>query len=54
MLSFYWGFQEVNYYRNGVVFKELEQGKFVYIVFKGIFEMQKKLPHEDKRKQAKL
>lgn len=54
VLSFYWGFQQIKYYRNGVVFDENDEASFVYVVFKGTFEMQKKLPVEDKRLQAFL
>jgi len=37
-----------------VVYDEKDEANFVYIVYKGTFLMEKKLPMEDKRKQAIL
>ena len=40
--------------RGQEVFSIGEPARAVYIVLKGSFEMQRKFPHEDKRKQAYL
>ena len=39
ILSFYWGFQVRNYYRNQLVYSEKDEAQFVYIVWKGTFDM---------------
>ena len=40
----------MKYLRGQVVFKEKDPVNDVYIVYKGEFEMEKKLQHEDMRK----
>lgn len=54
VLSFYRNFKIVKFMRGQSVFSEGDPVEAVYIIFKGDFEMHKKLPKEDKRKQAYL
>ena len=54
VLGFYRNIKIVKYLRGQYVFSEGDLVEKVYIIFKGDFEMYKKLPKEDKRKQAYL
>ena len=44
----------VKFFRGQQVFSYSDPVKAIYIVLKGSFELNKKLPQEDKRKQAYL
>ena len=54
VLSFYWELHKAKYQQGQVVYAETESIDFVYIVYKGQFALDKHLPHEDRRKQARL
>lgn len=43
-MNFYWELKKVKYVKGQVVFREGEACQSVFVVFKGNFEMQKKLP----------
>ena len=54
VLSLFWQMKKIKYERGQVVYSENSKATNVYFLFKGSFEVLKKLEHEDKRKQADL
>ena len=54
VLSLFWQMHRVKYERGQVIYNEGKIADKVYILFKGSFELVKKLAREDKRKQAYL
>ncbi len=54
VLSYFWQMEKREYIKGQCVYEEKQSANHVYITLEGSFEMTKKLPREDTRKQAYL